>query len=148
MTSGAGAVDDEPHQMQEGPTGMKSGIMRKPFRKTVKLWSTAHGGSFVKSGRRRCPTFASDHHAMTRVANALCLRTQFVTAKRITSMMLVLSMTSVMTKRWIHRRRRMTGMELHRSKKQATLQSPFLQVNVLKRRPSYNQHPIILSKRS
>jgi hypothetical protein len=26
------------------------------FGKTVKLWSTVHGGSFVKSGRRRCPS--------------------------------------------------------------------------------------------
>jgi hypothetical protein len=51
MKSGAGGMDDEPHQMQEGYTSMKSRIMRKPFWKTVKLWSTVHGRSFVKSGR-------------------------------------------------------------------------------------------------
>jgi hypothetical protein len=147
MRIGAGAVDGKPHQMQEGPTILKRGIMRNPFGKTVKLWSTVYGGSFVKSGRRRCPTFASDHHAMTRVVNAQFLRTPFAAAKIRTSMMLVLFMTSVMTKRWIQRRRRrkrMTGMELHRSKKQATLQSPFLQENVLNRRPSYKHHPIML----
>jgi hypothetical protein len=95
------------------------------------------------------PILSSDHHNMTREANELFVRTPFTTAKRITSMMLVLSVTSVMTKRWTQRSRmRMTGMELHRSNKQATLQSPFLQANVPKRRPSYKQHHIMLSRRS
>jgi hypothetical protein len=41
--------------MQEGPTSTNIGIMKKPFGKTVKLWSNVHGGIFVKSGRRRYP---------------------------------------------------------------------------------------------
>jgi hypothetical protein len=58
-------------------------------------------------------------------------------------MLVILLMNSEMTRMWVQRRwiqrrrRRITVKGLHMIKKQATLQSPFLQANMRKRRPSY-----------